>query len=127
MIKPDQNLGKFFSKEDQSIEKETDLKQLQDFAVLYHEKNMPEDQEKKFISLAQKYIDENHDGTYYNEGNTDYIYVQLPNGLYLEADAHLRSNTFYFSGVLSKEDAEKRIDMLAKQREEDIKAALDKE
>ncbi|MDO9231691.1 MAG: hypothetical protein Q7U36_04425 [bacterium] len=110
---------------DKKVETGNYLDRLQELAVLYNQKKMPENSEDLYDELRNlvdkyKHDDENRsedeDGSdYYNNGNTDVSFMPLPNGLYLEFRAHTASDNFYFSDVLTKDQKDARIDELVEE------------
>lgn len=108
-----------------SIDTEKDLEKMQELAMLSQESELSKEDFNELHSLTEKYIETHqHDVPYYNEGNTDYKFFELSNGLFLRANAHLRANNFTFDCILSREKAESEIEKLAKQQEKEINKAL---
>jgi hypothetical protein len=102
---------------------EMDLEKLQLFAKEFVERkgnekfeNIPDDIKQlinDYLSCKgcgrRRDVDKEDPG-YYNDGNQDFAFTELPNGLFLVEEAGIHQNNFRFYGqILTKEEVDARI------------------
>jgi|GEM_PF-6510991 hypothetical protein len=124
---------KEMSKKREGEMNETDLEKLQLFAKDFVERkgneqyeNIPDDI-KQLINdylncqgCGQRRAVDNKDFPgYYNDGNQDFKFTELPNGLFLVSEAGIHQNSFSFYGqILTKEEVDVRVKEMEKDNAE---------